>query len=67
MSETKLLCWPEALRVCLRGESVGSLAEHLARLPEEERIILLDGIDSDLLRAAVAAVLRRAQEQLALI
>jgi len=67
MSNTKLGCWREAFRVCLRLAETAPLARHLARLPEDDRSMLLEGIDSDLLRAEVNAVLRRQQEQLALV
>ena len=67
MSETKLMCWREAFRVCMRVAGMRPLATHLARLPEDDRVMLLDGIDSDLLRAEVHSVLRKEQEQLALV
>jgi hypothetical protein len=66
MSEGKLLRWREAIRVCMRAE-VGPLARHLARLPEDDRSMLLDGIGSEVLRSEVNALLRRQQEQLALV
>ena len=67
MSETKLMRWREAFRVCMRVAGMGPLATHLARLPEDDRVMLLDGIDSDLLRAEVHSALRKQQEQLALV
>jgi hypothetical protein len=67
MTDTTLLCWREAMRVCMGTAETRRLAEHLARLPEMERTMLLEGIDSDGLRAAVNSVLRRRQEQLALV
>jgi hypothetical protein len=67
MTETNLLCWQEAIRVCIGPSDIARLAEHVARLPEGQRRMLLDGIDSDGLRAAVNSLLRRRQEQLALV
>ncbi|MDH4179424.1 MAG: hypothetical protein OEV33_02860 [Armatimonadota bacterium] len=67
MSETKLQCWREAFHVCMRRAETAPLARHLARLPEGDRSMLLEGIGSDLLRAEVKAVLRSQQEQLALV
>lgn len=67
MTDTKVLCWREAVRACMRRDEVGGLAEHLVRLPEDDRAMLLEGIDSDELRAQVNSLLRRQQEQLALV
>jgi len=67
MSDGKLLRWREAVRVCMRVAEVGPLAKHLARLPEDDRAMLLDGIGSEMLRSEVNALLRRQQEQLALV
>ena len=67
MSETKLQCWREAFHVCMRRTETAPLARHLARLPEGDRSMLLEGIGSDLLRAEVNTVLRSQQEQLALV
>jgi hypothetical protein len=49
-----------------QGEASG-LAEHLVRLAEHDRAMLLEEIDSDELRAAVNSLLRREQDQLALV
>ncbi len=66
MSDTTMVCWREALRACVRsGEAVG-LAEHLARLPEDERAVLLEGLECEELRARVNSLLLLRQEQLAL-
>jgi hypothetical protein len=43
------------------------LAKHLARLPENDRSMLLESIDSEALRAEVDSLLRKQQEQLALV
>ncbi len=67
MSEAKLICWRDAFRVCMRVAGVRPLATHLAQLPEDDRVMLLDGIDSDVLRAEVHSMLRKQQEQLALV
>lgn len=67
MSEAKLACWGEAFRVCMRATGVDPLAKHLARLPEDDRLMLLESIDSESLRAEVDSLLRKQQEQLALV
>jgi hypothetical protein len=67
MTEAKLSCWREFGRVCLGSGGFSLAAEHLARLPESDRQMLLEGIDSDRLRVAVYSVLRRQEEQLALV
>ena len=67
MTDTKLVCWREAVRACMGGEKAGGLAEHLVQLPDGERAMLLEGIDCDELRAAVNSLLRRQQEQLVLV
>ncbi len=67
MSEARPVCWGEAFRVCMRVTGTGALAKYLARLPEGDRLMLLDGINSDLLRAEVDSLLRSQQEQLALV
>ncbi len=67
MSETKLRCWREAFRVCMRVTELGPLARHLVGLPEDDRSMLLEGIDCDLLRAEVDTLLRKRQDQLALV
>jgi len=67
MTDGTLCCWRDVVRVCLDLAEIIPVAEHLARLPESERQMLLDGIDSDGLRVAVDSVLRRQQEQLALV
>jgi hypothetical protein len=51
----------------MRVTGTGALAKYLVRLPEGDRSVLLDGIDSDLLRAEVDSLLRSQQEQLALV
>ena len=67
MTETEALRWHEAVRVCIRRGDDARLAEYLTGLPEGERAMLLDGIGSEVLRAHVNSLLRRRQEQLALI
>ncbi len=67
MSDEQVLCWREAMRACIQRGAADGLAQHLARLSEHERAMLLEGIDSDELRAEVNCLLRRRQEQLALV
>ncbi len=67
MTDSHVVCWREAVRVCLTTSGVSPLARHLARLPEGEREMLLKGIGSEGLRAAVSSLLRRQREQLALV
>ena len=67
MTDTQLLCWREAVRVCMGQGEASGLAEHLVRLAEHDRAMLLEEIDSDELRTAVNSLLRREQEQLALV
>lgn len=67
MTDAAVLRWRDAMPVCLGAGEVKRLARHLARLPEGERRMLLDGIDSDLLRVAVDSLLRQNEQQLALV
>ena len=67
MSDLMISRWAEAVRLCLERSQLGPLARHLARLPEGDRSILLEGIGSEALSAEVKAVLRRREEQLALV
>jgi len=67
MVDEKLICWREAVRACMQRGAAGGLAEHLVRLSEDDRAMLLEGIDSDELRAEVHSLLRRQQDQLALV
>jgi hypothetical protein len=67
MSDEQVLCWREAVRVCMRRGAAVGLAQHLARLSEDDRAMLLAGIDSEELRTEVNCLLRRQQEQLALV
>lgn len=67
MSNEQVLCWREAVRACMRRGAADGLAQHVARLSEDERSMLLAGIDSEELRAEVTCLLRRQQEQLALV
>jgi len=67
MSNEQVLCWREAVRACMQREAADGLAQHLVRLSEDERAMLLAGIDSEALRTEVNCLLRRQQEQLALV
>ncbi len=66
MTDTQLVCWRGAISACIRTGEQGGLARHLAGLREDDREMLLEGIGSEELRAAVNSLLRRQQEQLAL-
>jgi hypothetical protein len=50
----------------MRTTGTELLAKHLVQLPEDDRLMLLDSIDSDMLRAKVDCLLRGQQQQLAL-
>ncbi len=67
MSETEAVCWREAVRACVRWGGAGDLAEHLVRLSDDDRAMLLEEIDCEELRTQVNSLLRRQQEQLVLV